>query len=62
MGSDREEAVAPIDNNSKETTPLREEPMELSPRNDSEDIEPTPQLDGDVEDTDLTGGLPEVDV
>ena len=61
-GSDREEAVAPIDNNSKETTPLREEPMELSPRNDSEDIEPTPQLDGDVEDTDLTGGLPEVDV
>ena len=61
-GSDREEAVAPIDGNSKETTPLREEPMQLSLRNDNEDMEPNPQLDGDVEDTDMTGGLPEVDV
>ena len=62
-GSDREEeAVAPIDDNSKETTPPRDEPMQLSPRNGDEDIEPTPQLDGDVEDTDMTGGLPEVDV
>ena len=49
MGSDREEeAVAPIDDNSKETTPPREEPMQLSLRNNDEDIEPTPQLDGDT--------------
>ena len=36
-GSDREEAVAPIDNNSKEATPPREEPTQPSPHNDSED-------------------------
>ena len=62
-GSDREEeAVAPIDDNSEESAPPKEEPMQLSPFDDDEDIEPTPQLDGDIEDTDMTSGLPEVDV
>ena len=62
-GSDREEeAVAPIDDNSEELAPPKEEPVQLSPCDDDEDIEPTPQLDGDIEDTDMTSGLPEVDV
>ena len=48
MGSDREEAVAPIDNNSKETTPPR--------------VELTPLLEGNIEDTDMTSGFPGVEV
>ena len=47
-GPDREEAVAPIDNNSKEETPPGQEP--------------TPRLERDLEDTDMSSGLPEVDV
>ena len=60
-GSDREEeAVAPIDDNSEELAPPKEKPMQLSPCDDDEDIGPIPQIDGDIEDTDMTSGLPEV--
>ena len=60
--SDREEAAAPIDNNIKTETPPEPEAMQVSPHSDGEDVEPTPQLERDIEDTDMTTGLPEVDV
>ena len=60
--SDREEAVAPIGNSTKVETPPEQEPTQMSPHNDGEDVEPTPQLERDLEDTDMTSGLPEVDV
>ena len=54
-GSDREdEAVAPIDNDSKELAQLEEEPRSLSPCDDDENIEPTPQLAGETGDADMT--------
>ena len=60
-GSDREdEAVAPIDDNSKELVPPKEEPRSLSPCEDNGNIEPTPQPAGEIDDTDMTSGLPEV--
>ena len=60
-GSDREdEAVAPIDNDSKELSPPKEEPRSLSPCDDDGNIEPTPQPAGETDDTDMTRGLPEV--
>ena len=66
--SDREEAVAPIDVNDDnikiETLPEPAEPeaMQTSPHNDGEDVEPTPQLERETVDTDMSTGLPEVDV
>ena len=65
---DREQAVAPIDVNGGdikiETPPEPAEPeaMQTSPRNNGEDVEPTPQLEKETVDTDMSTGLPEVDV
>ena len=60
-GSDREEeAVAPIDNDSKELAQLEEEPRSLSPCGDDTNLEPTPQLAGEIGDVDMTSGLPTV--
>ena len=60
--SGREEAVAPIDSDSKLETPPEPEAIQMSPHNDGEDVEPTPHLERYIEDTDMTTGLPEVDV
>ena len=60
-GSGREdEAVAPIDNDSKELAPLKEKPRSLSPCDDDGNIEPTPQPAGETDDMDMTSGLPGV--
>ena len=65
--SDREEAAAPIDVNEGEIKietppePAEPEAMQTSPRNDGEDVEPTPQLEQETVDTDMSTGLPEVD-
>ena len=66
--SDHEQAVAPIDVNEGDIqieTPLEPaepEAMQTSPRNDGEDVEPIPQLEKETVDTDMSTGLPEVDV
>ena len=60
-GSDREdEAVAPIDDTSKELTPPKEESRSLSPCDDNGNIEPTLLPAGEIDDTDMTSGLLEV--
>ena len=66
--SDREQAVAPIDVNEGDIKietppePAKPEAMQTSPRNNGEDVEPTPQLEKETVDTDMSTGLPEVDV
>ena len=42
--------------------PAEPEAMQTSPRNDGEDVEPIPQLEKETVDTDMSTGLPEVDV
>ena len=60
-GSDHEEeAVAPIDTDSKELAQLEEELRSLSPGDDNTNPEPTPQLAAEAGDVDMTSGLPTV--
>ena len=60
-GSDHEEeAVAPIDNDSKELAQLEEELRSLSPGEDNTNPEPTPQLAAEAGDVDMTSGPPTV--
>ena len=54
-GSDREEeAVAPMDNDSKEVAQLEEEPRSQSLCDDSTNLEPIPLLAGETGDVDMT--------
>ena len=66
--SDHEEAAAPIELNDDdikiETPPEPAEPeaMQTSPLKDGEDVEPTPQLEQETADTEMSTGLPTEDM